>query len=47
MGIMKNHRWVVLMVTGVTCLILEHNWVGAICILMALGQSDAHDEAGN
>jgi hypothetical protein len=47
MGNFKSNSWIVWLVTGITCLILEHNWVGAFCILMALGQIDAHDEADN
>jgi hypothetical protein len=47
MGKSKSRSWIVWLVTGITCLVLSHNWVGAICILMALGQSNAHDEANN
>ena len=42
---MKNNKWIIWMVTGVTCLTLSHNWVGALCIIMALGLSDARDKA--
>ena len=47
MGKSKSRSWIVWLVTGITCLVLSHNWVGAFCILMALGQSNAHDEANN
>lgn len=42
----KRNKWVVWMVTGVTCLTLGWSIIGAICIILALGSSDDDDEGG-
>ena len=42
----KNNKWIIWMVTGVTCLIISHEIIGALCIIIALYRSDDDDDSG-
>ena len=42
----KNNRWIIWMLTGITCLVLSHEIIGAICIIIALCCSDDADDSG-